>query len=240
MTSLSPHALRRFYKSADVAHDAIGWTVRLDGRTVRTPAKAALACPTRTLAEAIAQEWAGQGETITPGAMPLTRLANVAIDRTGVTRSDLVAQVRTYAGTDLLCYRAPAPQTLVARQNALWDPPLDWAACELGARLSTTSSALAITQDPSALDRIAQHADESDDWRLTALAHAAGLTGSAILALALCRRAMDAPSVHAAAFLEEAWQIETWGADDEAVARGVSLAQEIDALAFFVAALTGQ
>lgn len=229
---------RRFYAAVETAPAPGGFGVLLDRRPVRTPGKAALCVPTAALAEAIAAEWAGQGAEIVPAAMPLTRLANVAIDRTPLTRDALIGQVRAYAGTDLLCYRAARPQGLVARQSQLWDPPLAWARHALGAHLVVTDGALAVPQDDAALSALAGAAAAADDFALTAIAHGAGLTGSAVLALGLALGALDAEAAHACAFLEEAWQIAVWGADEEAVRRGDLLRAEIEALAQWMRALT--
>jgi chaperone required for assembly of F1-ATPase len=231
-------AARRFYADVSVAEADGGWAVLLDGRGLRTPAKARFLVPGRALADAIAAEWAAQGETMRPETMRLTRLANVAIDRAAHTRAALVEQVRAYAATDLLCYRAPQPRALCDRQSALWDPPLAWVEAALGARLATTTGALAVPQDEAALDAIARAAHRSDDFALTALAHGAGLMGSSVLSLALAMQAIEAEAAHACAFLEEAWQIEVWGADEEAVRRGQTLRAEIDALALWSRALT--
>jgi chaperone required for assembly of F1-ATPase len=205
---------------------------------LRTPGKAALCLPTSALAEAVAAEWAGQGAEIVPAAMPLTRLANVSIDRTPHTRDALIGQVRAYGETDLLCYRAARPHGLVARQSQLWDPPLAWARNALGADLVVTDSALAVAQDEASLAALEGVAAAADDFALTAMAHGAGLTGSAVLALGLAMGALDAETAHTCAFLEEAWQIDVWGADEEAVRRGDLLRAEIAALALWMRALT--
>jgi chaperone required for assembly of F1-ATPase len=208
-----------------------GFRVLLDGRTLRTPHKALFEVPTAALAEAIAAEWAAQGETVRPGTMPLTRLANVAIDRTPEARADMADMIAGYGETDLLCHRAETPEGLIARQAQAWDPALAWAAETLGVRLTVVVGIIAAEQPPDTLARLKALALAMDDFALTGLAHGAGLTGSAVLALCLAQRA--APSGEAllsAAALDELWSLETWGEDAELRARVERLQGELAAL----------
>lgn len=211
----TPILSRRFYKSVDIAPVEAGFAVRLDKATPKTPAKKPLVLPTETAARLVAAEWDAQTETIDPFAMPITRLVNVALDRAGETRHAMVGEVVKYAGTDLVCYRATTPASLVTAQAEAWDPLLAWAKDEFGIELVTTTQALAIDQPAEALARIEALAHQLDDLRLTALAFANGLAGSAIVALALIHRHIDGETAFRAIRVEEDWQAERWGRDPD-------------------------
>jgi chaperone required for assembly of F1-ATPase len=229
--------MKRFYSAAEARPTDTGFAVSLDGREVRTPGKAPLQLPTRALAEALAAEWARQGETILPETMPLTRLANVAIDRAPHTRAELAAHVAKYGETDLLCHRADRPESLVQRQNAAWDPLLDWAHEALGVSLVSAEGVLALNQPAESLARLKAEAEAMDDFVLTGLAHAAGLAGSAVIAFALARGRLDGPAAFTAAHLDDLFQLETWGEDEEARARLTGLEAEFAALEIWFRAL---
>ena len=151
---MSGWAAKRFWTEARVASATGGYGVELDGRTVRTPAKAALIVPTRALAQGIAAEWAAQEGLIAPATMPLTRAANVTIDRVAQERDAVAAMLADYGGSDLLCYRAEAPEALIARQAAAWDPLLDWAESVFSVRLRRTGGVMPVQQDAATLDRL--------------------------------------------------------------------------------------
>jgi chaperone required for assembly of F1-ATPase len=206
---------RRFYKTVDIAPVETGFAVRLDRATPKTPAKRPLVLPTKAAAELVAAEWDAQIETIDPFAMPITRLVNVALDRAAETRPAMVGEIVKYAATDLVCYRATTPASLVAAQAAAWDPLLAWAETHLGVQLVTTVQALAIDQPEESLARIEAAAHALDDLRLTALAFANGLAGSAIVALALIHRQIDGETAFRAIRVEEDWQAERWGRDPD-------------------------
>jgi chaperone required for assembly of F1-ATPase len=229
---------RRFYREAAVAKTGSGFAVTLDGRSVKTPAKAALEVPTAALAGAIVQEWANQAEHIDPHTMPLTRLANVAIDRTPLAREEMAAMIAKYGETDLLCHRAMAPDALVQRQTQAWDGPLTWAREALNVPLVAVPGVVAHPQAPEALTQIASIALRLDDYALTGLAHATGLTGSVVLGLCIAHRAHPTKQdLFAAAALEELWSLETWGQDDDLEARIARVRLELAALEVWFAAV---
>jgi chaperone required for assembly of F1-ATPase len=230
-------APRRFYKEATVKEENGAFAVLLEARPLRTPKKAPLALPTRALAEAIAAEWNAQEAAILFDTMPLTRLANVALDFTGATRAEVEASVVKYGETDLTCHRAGDPAPLVARENAAWDPLLAWAEGALGVRLAKIIGILPQTQPPAALAALETAAHALDDFRLTGLAHGAGLSSSAIIAFAIERGTVSAEDAFAAATLEEHYQLEVWGEDREARERLDRLKAEFQALETFFAAL---
>ena len=226
---------RRFYKVATTLETEGGFAVSLDGRIPKTPAKASLVLPNLVTAQLLAAEWESQGEQVIPASMPLTRLVNVAIDRAVATRDAMIEEVVKYAGTDLVCYRAPGPKTLVGAQSAAWDPLMDWAETNFGVALTSTFDAMAIAQPSASLAALREAIARYDDWHLTALAFANGLTGSAIVALALVERFIDGETAFKAIRVEENWQAARWGADPDE--EHVANARRMDLVA--VGALVG-
>jgi len=227
--------MKRFYADAAAVPAGDGWTVALDGKPIRTPGKRPLAVPTAALAGAIAAEWAGQRETVVPARMPLTQLANTALDRVGPQHAAIVQAAAAYAETDLLCHRAEEPADLVAAQAAQWQPLLDWAARTLGAGLVVTRGLLPVPQPQAALDAVTATIAALDVWRLTALQVIAGQAGSVILALAVDRGRIGAADADAAAHVDEDYQAGRWGRDAQAEARRRAVADEIAAAARFSA-----
>lgn len=234
---MTDNAPKRFYTDVATAPRDSGHAVLLDGRQLRTPEKSLFLAPTAELAQACAAEWAGQGETLQFEAMPLTRLLNTAIDRTPQTRAISVESIAGYAGADLVCHRAEAPQSLVQRQADVWGPLVDWARTDLGAPLHVVTGIIAADQPPQARTAFAAAADACDTYELTGLARAVGVAGSAVIGLALQRARLDADAAFAAACLDDVWQIETWGEDFAARGRLEALKAEFAALGRWFAAL---
>ncbi len=193
--------------------------ILLDGKPVRTPAKGLLEVPTRALAEAIAGEWEAQRERIDPATMPLTRLANSAIDGVRAHQAEVCAEIAKYAASDLLCYRASEPELLARRQAELWDPVLAWGRDALGARLAVAKGIMPVAQPEAAISTVAKALEGFDAFSLAAVHVMTTLTGSALLALAHARGHLTAEAAWAAAHVDEDWQIGRWGEDAEAVAR---------------------
>lgn len=210
---------RRFYTDVDVAEDAAGWVVRLDTRPLRTPGTKPLAAPTAQLAELLASEWRAQGERIDFASMPAMRLMNVVIDRTPGARAELALEVARYAGTDLVCYLATDPRELVARQEAAWAPLRAWAHETIGANLNHVRGIVPVAQPDASLEAVRAHAAKLDDYRLTALVHGVTLYGSAVLGLAVERGRLSALEAYEVSRVDETFQAERWGADDEALSR---------------------
>lgn len=221
---------KRFYKAASVAQAEAGFAVELDGRPIKTPAKVTLLSPSEALANAIADEWAGQGESLDLQGMTLTRLANVALDRTPDTRAELADELSRYAGTDVTCYLAQSPIELRQRQDAAWQPWRDWAGKELGVVLVPVIGLIASPQPQASLDAVRDHALALDDFRLTALTWACSLLGSAVLALAMERGKLGAADALKASVVDEDWQIEQWGEDDEAAQVRAARLKDAEAL----------
>ncbi len=227
--------MKRFYKEASASAGTDGgYTVLLDGKAVKTPKRAMLSLPNLPLAEAIAEEWRGQGETIDPQTMPLTRLAFAAIDVVTPERARIAKQILKYVETDLLCYRAEDPPELVARQALAWDPLLDWAAETYDVRLKVGFGIRPVPQPPEAIAELEQAIARYDEFELTALHTATTITGSVILALALAKEQVNAEEAFAAATLDETFQAEKWGRDAEPEQRRHRLLAELTAVNRFL------
>ncbi|HRD78310.1 MAG TPA: ATP12 family protein [Hyphomicrobiaceae bacterium] len=203
--------------------------VLLDGRPVRTPAKALVVLPTERLARAVAAEWEAQGDEIKPASMPLVRLVNSALDGVRGREAEVAADIAKYAASDLVCYRAESPAELVQRQVAHWDPLLDWAAEALGCRLARTTGLMPVTQAEAAIKAVLAAIDAKDIYRLAALHVATTLLGSAILGLALMRRRISGDAAWTAAHVDEDWQAEQWGHDGEAEERRAARRRDLGA-----------
>lgn len=213
---MSEWAMKRFWDAAAIAPDQAGFAVLLDGRPVMTPAKRGLVLPTEKMARHVADEWDAQEEKVDPKRMPWTRSANAAIDKLSIQRQEVADHLAGYADTDLLCYRADGPEALIERQSHAWDPLLDWAAEQYGARLSATSGVMPVSQEPAALDRLAATMRGMSNFQLTGFHDIVALSGSFVLALA-ATESIEAPEVlWTLSRIDETWQIEQWGEDEEA------------------------
>jgi chaperone required for assembly of F1-ATPase len=229
--------VKRFYNDAGVTQTPGGFGVALDGKSVSTPAKRPLTVPTHALAEAIAEEWKDQGETIDPRRLPLTRLASTALDLVAPRREAVIAEVTKYACTDLVCYRAEQPPELAERQRAAWQPLIDWATLRFDAPLMVTASILPVAQPAASLKALETAVAAYDTHRLAALHLATAACGSLVAALALIEGRIDAEAAFAAAELDESYEIERWGEDAEQARRRAGLKEDIALAARFVALL---
>jgi chaperone required for assembly of F1-ATPase len=229
---------RRFYKEVTVEAQDGGFTVLLDGRGVRTPKGGRLVLPTQALAELIAEEWAAQGEHIELAAMQVTRLANTAREAIPGAREDTAAQIAQYAGADLLCYFAEGPEALIERQLERWGPLLHRAEHELGLTFVRAAGVVHQSQPPETLASVRALGLELDDFGLAGLAFGAALFGSAVLALALQRNWIGAREAFDLSRLDEAFQEEQWGVDEEAAERVQRLAEEAQMLGRWFRALS--
>lgn len=209
---------KRFWKAAQAEACDGGFTVKLDGRPVRTPAKAALTLPTQAMADAIAAEWDAQEELVDPRTMPVTRGANAAIDKVRTQRDEVIALLAEYGDSDLLCYRAAGPEGLIAKQAGGWDPMLDWAAEALGARLMVGEGVMHVTQNPASLQKLTDEVAAFDDFALAAAHDLISISGSLVLALAVTRSAITVEDAWLLSRIDEHWQIAEWGEDEEAAA----------------------
>jgi len=221
---------RRFYKSVEVAEADDAFVVLLDGRALRTPGGVRLRLPRRPLAEQVAAEWAGQGDTIELAQMHATRLANTAIDSIGAAREATANQIADYAGSDLLLYFAEQPEALVRRQTELWGPLLDRAEKEARLSFVRASGIIHRAQPQASLEEVRRIVLSLDDFGLAGLAFGAALFGSAILAIGLQRGWLDGAQAYELSRLDEAWQEEQWGVDEEAAERAQRLREEAGVL----------
>jgi chaperone required for assembly of F1-ATPase len=228
--AMRPPLPRRFYAAAGVGEEPGGFPILLDQRCARTPGRQSLRLPTRALAEAVAAEWDAQGEVIDPARMPLTRLANTIIDGVAATSGPVAAEITRYLRSDLLCYRAEAPEGLVARQSQLWNPVLDWARESLHARF-VLSQGVTYVQQPDAAIAQAARAIPADPWQLGAAHAMCTLTGSALLALAVLYGRLTAGEAWTAAHVDEDWNMELWGRDALALERRAFRQAEMEAAA---------
>lgn len=225
---------KRFWKAATAEACDGGFTVRLDGRAVKTPAKAAFVVPTLAMAQAAAAEWDAQHGAVKPDTMPVTRAVNSAIDKLSVQFDEVAGLLAAYGASDLLCYRATGPEGLVARQTAGWDAELDWAATALGAPLRTTAGIVHIDQPPESVTRLHALTAAHSNFELAAFHDLVAITGSLILALAVTRGRMSAEDAFGLSRIDEHWQAELWGVDDEAAALEASKRQALlEAAQFF-------
>lgn len=216
----APVRPKRFYASVAVPEEQGSFVLRLDGKRAMTPGKRPVAIARRDLAEAIAAEWRAQGELIDPTSMPVTRLANSAIDGVAGRKAEVRAPIHGYAGSDLLYYRAGEPDELVERQRRSWDPIIAWAEKRFGVRFMLAEGVMHVDQPQPTLAAVGAVIDSYDEpFRLAGLSLATTLTGSALIALGLGEGALDVHSAWTAAHVDEDWNIEKWGQDSEAMRR---------------------
>jgi chaperone required for assembly of F1-ATPase len=225
---------KRFWTETAIAEVEGGFAVTLDGRPVRTPAKAPQVVPTRALAEAVAAEWEAQQGEVRPDTMPATRMVNSAIDKVAPQHDEVAGLLAAYGETDLICHRATAPEALVRRQAEAWDPLLDWAQAALGARLTPVAGVIPTQQDTTALKRLARRTRSFDPFELAAFHDVVTLTGSLVLAFAAVEAVYDSETIWALSQIDEVWQAERWGEDEEA-AEHMALKKQafLDALRIF-------
>ena len=228
---------RRFYKEAAVSCVDGLWRIVLDDRPVRTPSKNLLATEYQSLAEQIAEEWAAQGDLIDPSTMPLTRLLNISIDNTPGAREALADELAKYAETDLVCHLAEGPKELRALQDAGWRPWREWAGKALDIVLVPVEGIIASPQPDASLAAARAHATSLDDLRLTGLSWGLALYGSAVLALAVEQGQLDALDAFDLSRIDETWQIEQWGEDDEAAEVVAGRRADADAIGKLFAAI---
>ena len=210
--------MKRFWENAGVSRAEGGYQVALDGRVLKTPAKAAMLLPTQGLAEMVAAEWNAVEAEVKPAEMPATRMANVAIDRLGEQFEAVADMLAEYGDSDLLCYRATGPEALVARQAQMWDPILDWASEALGARLRPVSGVMPHPQDRAALECLRKQVHALSVFQLAAFHDLVTISGSLVLAFAVTKSLLTLEESWERAILDELWQESQWGTDAEAQA----------------------
>lgn len=210
--------MKRFWKEVSVDREGDGWSLKLDGRPVKTPARATLVVPTEALAEAIADEWREVEETIDPRAMPLTGLANAAIDRVAPERQAFAEGLASYAESDLTCYRATGPRELVEVQEIAWDALQAWARRRFDIDFANTQGITHVDQPQATIDRLSHAIGAFDAFHLAGLSPIITIGGSAVAALALIEGAITPQQAWDAVSIDDRWQLEQWGSDAEAEA----------------------
>ncbi|HCP82241.1 MAG TPA: ATPase [Octadecabacter sp.] len=212
---MSDWVAKRFWTDVSVVEQDGGFAVQLDTRPVKTPAKAPLIVPSRDMGDAIAEEWRAVDEKIDPNVMPFTRSANAAIDKVAVQFDEVATMLAAYGGSDLLCYRADSPAELVERQSRKWDPLLDWAHETFGGRLVSTQGVMPVTQDETALNALTSPLFAASSFELAAFHDLIAMSGSLVLALAVTQRRLSASDSWELSRVDETWQAEQWGVDDD-------------------------
>lgn len=207
---------KRFWTDVGVVEEGDGYAVTLDGRPIKTPAKQSFAVPTRSLADAVAEEWRAQGEVMKPKEMPQTRYVNSVIDGITPQRASIVETVAAYGASDLLCYRADHPDALIARQAEQWDPLLDWARDTYDAPLVLAAGVMPVSQPQTSLDHLSKAVAEHHDYALAGLHDLVSISGSLVLGLAVSSKRLTADEALSLSRLDDEWQIEQWGPDEEA------------------------
>jgi len=229
-----PEPPRRFYKQAVAAPHEGGFALTLDGHVARTPGRKPVVVASQPVAEALAAEWAAQGDILDPTTMPLTRIVNAAIDRVAGEMVAVGADVVAYSQSDLVCYRAEGPQSLVEAQEEAWGPVVAWVREALGVDLVLAAGVVPVAQDPRIAEAVAETIALLDPLALAALHTATTLTGSAFMALALARGALAPEAAWVAAHVDENWQMSRWGRDEAALAQRQPRWRELEAAALIL------
>lgn len=219
---MSDWAPKRFWQKAEVVPTGDQFAIALDGRPVNTPSRRQLVVPTHAMATRIAAEWEAQVEKVDSTTMPWTRSANSALDKVSDQRAEVETHLSGYADTDLLSYRAEGPEELITRQAAGWDPVLDWVEVKFGVRPATTPGVMPVKQDPSHIRCLAGYMAPMSHFALTGFHDLVTLSGSYILAVAVAENELESEAGWALSRIDEEWQIEQWGADDEATKQATS------------------
>jgi chaperone required for assembly of F1-ATPase len=210
--------VKRFWKDVSVEREGEGWAIKLDGRPVKTPARATLVAPAEALAQAIVEEWRSVEGEIEPRKMPLTGLANAAIDRVAPERQAFAGGLARYAEADLACYRAEGPRALIERQEEQWDRLLGWARRRYDVDFTTTSGVMHVAQPAATVERLSHAVAALDPFRLAGLSPLVTIGGSLVAALAVLEKAITPDQAWEAVSVDEQWQLEQWGSDAEAEA----------------------
>lgn len=213
---MSEWTAKRFWSAAAVVPTDAGFTVQLDGRNVKTPAKTLLEVPTQAMADAIRLEWDAQSEKINPLTMPVTRSANAALDKVRHQHAEVADMLADYGDSDLICYRASSPQELVQRQSDAWDPLIEFAAAQLGATLEPRVGVMHAPQSLEANAKLRNLTHALDDFAMAAFHDLVALSGSLVIGFAAIRGFKTIENLWDLSRIDEDWQTEQWGADDEA------------------------
>ena len=229
--------MKRFWQGVEAVEKVGGWGVELDGKPLRTPAREALIVPTPALADAIAEEWSSVEGEIDPRAMPLTGLANAAIDRVAPHKETFANDLARYAEADLACYRAEGPQGLIDRQAKEWDALLGWGQRRYDVDFKTTSGIVHVDQPMATIERLTHAISTLDSFRLAGLSPPVTIGGSLLAALGVLEGAFEPEQAWDAVSVDDRWQLEQWGSDAEAEAALANRRWDFLAAARFLALL---
>lgn len=236
---MSEWAAKRFWKATAAVETEGGFKIELDGRPVKTPAKTLLVLPTADMAAAVASEWDAQENEVDPMTMPVTRGANAAIDKVAIQRAEVIDMLAAYGDTDLLCYRAEGPDGLVERQGQAWDPLLAWAQDTYGVQMTVGAGVMHIAQDPRNLVRFTKELDEMTSFEIAAAHDLISLSGSLIIAFAVIQKHLTVENGWATSRIDEEWQFEQWGEDEDARAlESIKRRSFFDAAKFYEMSVT--
>ena len=205
-----------FWSNVEIGQSETGYKVMLDGRYLKTPAKSTLQVPTKAMAEEIAAEWRSLKDKVDPGKLPLTKLANAAIDKVAVQSEPIIGMLAEYATTDLLCYRATSPIGLADRQEQIWQPLLDWFEDRHNVQLEVGSGVMPIRQPTQVLTSCAELLNRYTEFELAAIYHLITLTGSFVIGIATADKKITVSEAWLASRIDEDWQISEWGEDEDA------------------------
>ena len=237
--AMKPELPKRFYKDVTIGEEEGAFKVLLDGRSIKSPAKKMIAVPAKAIAQALVSEWDAQTDKIDPATMPLTRLVNSTIDGVADARTAMIDEIVSYLGNDFICYPATHPERLVDRQQALWQPILDWAEEALGGRFVQASGILAVEQSPKMGETLREIWKDLDDFQLAACHSIMTISGSALLAFAFWKGFLDGEGLWKAAMVDEDWNVEMWGEDEEATRRRTFRKADMDAACAIIDAMRG-
>jgi len=232
-------AVARFYQESGYHAGPDGFYIKLDGRPVKTPSGADMTLPSEPLAGEVAAEWQAQTDQIMPDSMPLTGLSCTAIDKVRPERANLIAQMGKYGEHDLLCYRADQPTDLRSRQDATWQPLLDWASRIYQVKLVVTNGIVHVPQPSHSVENFSRAIDRYSDFELTALVEITQLTGSAVLGMAVCAGFIKSHDAFVASQLDEIWQNERWGEDHENTIRRQNILADLNSATQFLDLVRG-
>jgi chaperone required for assembly of F1-ATPase len=210
--------VKRFWKLAETVPVGDNWAILIDGRPVKTPGKSDLVVPTRALGEAIADEWNAVEGDIDPRAMPLTGIANAAIEHVSTDPAAFAAGLARYAETDLACYRTDSPTGLAERQRYEWDRLLAWARRRFDVDFLTTCGIVHVAQPDPTVRRLAHAVASLDAFQLAGISPLVTIGGSLVAALGVLEGASTPEEAWEAVTVDDRWQLEQWGSDAEAEA----------------------
>ena len=216
---MSSSSAKRFWKVTSVIADERGYAISLDEREVKTPMGLPFIVKTETLASVIRKEWDDQVEHIDPNSMPIYKFAVTSLDRVSTQRSAVVDELSAYGANDLLCYREDRDPKLAEYQDQVWQPFLDWAAEMFSVNFVVFKGIMPGDQDQESISKLRDAVDRFDDYQLSGLHTLVTVSGSLVLGLAAAYNQAPLDDIIKASFLDDLWQQDKWGYDEEVAVR---------------------